>query len=123
VAGEVRDRMAVYPPEGPWNKPGPPGSRWYQRHFGPRWRRRDGSIGGRNTSEKLQKSWLVDISRLPRVVTAEVWTGVSYAPRVQMEGAQAEFHRRRGWKTDVMVVREYARERLPRVLDEVAGEG
>jgi len=77
AAHEVGDRAAAYPPEGPWNRPkDEPGKTWYQRHFGPRWRRVDGSIGGRNTSEQMQKRWRRRIDEL----RARVWNDVSYAP-------------------------------------------
>lgn len=107
---EVRDRMAAYPPEGRWNRPDGPGSRWYQRLFGPRWMRADGSIGGRDTSERLQRSWQATVGEKGKHVVGRVYTTVSYAPYVQ-GNKQPWFHKRHGWKTAKQIVRRWKRER------------
>lgn len=97
VAHEVHIRMAVYPPETDANQPGPYPARWYQRQFGRRWARVDGSIGGDDSSEQLQKSWReVVVGPLTR----EVWTDVSYAPYVQSAEDQTATMRAIGWQTD-----------------------
>ena len=99
----VLTRMAVYPPEGPYNRPGPPGSRWYQRLKGPRWRRVDGSIGGRNTSQKLQPSWR---QKVLSPLSREVFTEVTYSPFVVSKEEQTSVHAAHGWQTDEQVAEE-----------------
>ena len=62
---ELKDLAAGYPVEGSWNvAPGTKGKGvWYQRGFGTRYNRKDGTIGGRNTSQRLQKSWNTEVQR------------------------------------------------------------
>lgn len=114
---EVRDRMAVYPPEGSWNWPGGPGSHWYQRGFGPRWMTKDGDLRGENTSEDLQNSW----KAVNHGDWAEVYTTVSYADEVQGD-KQKSYHADHGWQTDSEVVKKYEKERLPEVERKVLAE-
>ena len=115
VAHEVHIRMAAYPPETHANQPGPYPERWYQRHFGQRWARLDGSTGGNDTSEQLQKSWReVVVGPLTR----EVWTDVSYAPYVQSAEYQSGVMRVIGWQTDEEVVEEVMNDaRIQRRID------
>jgi len=75
-------------------------NRWYQRGFGPRWARKDGSVGGSKTSRQLDQSW--SIAR--KGWGAIVGSGVPYAPAVQHYKEQAWFHKARGWVTDKMAV-------------------
>lgn len=103
---EVKLRAIPYPPEGAWNQPGPYPARWYQRHFGPRWARKGGGIGGRNTSERMQQHWVVSERGQ---LSVEVGNTASYAPFVMGE-EQVEFHRAHGWRK----LSEIAREELPR---------
>ncbi len=116
----VKLEAAGYPPEGPWNQPGPYPARWYQRHFGPRWARRDGSIGGQNTSQNLQASW--------RVIERDAWsvvvgTPVSYAGYVVGE-EQARFHADHGWRKLSDVAREVVSQHgFEYVKEEIEREG
>jgi len=103
VSKEIRIRMMAYPPETSANQPGPYPSRWYQRHFGPRWSNLDGSLGGMNTSQQLQKSWK-DVVSGPLERT--VWTDVDYAPFVQSADFQSSVMRNIGWHTDEQVIDE-----------------
>jgi hypothetical protein len=96
--------MAAYPPEGDYNRPGAYPKRWYQRHVGSRWATRSGGIGGRNSSQKLQKSW----RRRMQGQGGVVWTEVTYAAWVQSKEHQTAFHRDHGWRTDEQVRDEYA---------------
>lgn len=93
-AEELKIRAIPYPPEGPWNTPAPYPARWYQRQFGPRWMKADGTYGGRNTSERLQKSWVVETRSWAEVVLGNE---ASYADYVQ--GSQQQpYHAAHGWK-------------------------
>jgi len=107
VGQHVKVKMAVYPPQGEWKTPKQFPGRWYQRGFGPRWARKDGSIGGANTSENLQHQWKVQLA--PRTVTIE--NEVSYAAYVQDADEQADFHKAHGWQTDQDVIDELERNR------------
>jgi hypothetical protein len=91
---EVKLRALVYPAEGPWCMPGSYPARWYQRGFGPRWARKDGSTGGRDTSERMQQQWAVE-QRSP--LETLVGNRASYAPYVQGD-EQTGFHAAHGWK-------------------------
>ena len=72
------------------------GKSWYQRGYGQRWRRKDGSIGGRATSEQLGQRWTTRIG----LTTAIIGNNASYAPYVHDSKMQARFHGARGWRTD-----------------------
>jgi len=115
VAHETEIRMAVYPPQGPWNTPGPYPKRWYQRHVGPRWARKDGTVGGKNTSEMLQKNWQ---TRISGKLTRDVVNETPYAALVQSADEQASFHREHGWQTDEMVAEDITDNVVDRVLRE-----
>jgi hypothetical protein len=54
----VQGKINKYPPETAANDSSLP--RWYERNYGPRWRRKDGSVGGRKTSQMLSKSWTIE---------------------------------------------------------------
>ena len=86
--------------------------RWYQRGYGPRWRRRDGSVGGKKTSERLGTRWSHKIDRAN--LTGTISNNASYAEYVQGV-RQARFHRRRGWQTGDMVFKKHGT-RLVRII-------
>jgi len=103
-AEEVKIEAIPYPPEGNWNSPRGYGSafdigsrkvvnRWYQRLYGARWARVDGSVGGRNTSEQMQQRWYTQVKNSWE---AKVANKASYAPWVKGED-QAQFHKAHGW--------------------------
>ena len=81
--------IAVYPPSSSANSPSRP--HWYERGFGPRWRRKDGTVGGRKTSETLGRRWTIKT----RGLTGMVGNNVSYGPDVQGL-KQKSYHKRRG---------------------------
>jgi len=98
VSEQVRGVLTPYPAQ-----PAPANPRrWYERGYGPRWRRQDGSMGGRKTSEQLGQTWATERQGLD----AALGTRVSYAPWVQSEEHQAAVHQRTGWKTDEQAVNE-----------------
>ena len=92
----AKNYIAVYPASTEANNPAR--NRWYERGYGGRWRRRDGTIGGRRTSETLGRKWTTKVE--DRGMTGKVGNNVSYGPYVQSHRLQAGFHRRRGWTTD-----------------------
>jgi len=105
----VERRMATYPPETAANMPKRYPGRWYQRQFGPRWYNKGGKLSGRDTSERLQKSWRTEM----KGKEAEVFTHspvteteVSYVEQVHSYENQAAVHARHGWHTDKQVAEE-----------------
>jgi hypothetical protein len=95
IALEVQNVIAPYPPATAANDSGQ--ARWYERGFGSRWRRKDGSIGGSKTSEMLNRSWAI---RAVGRWGASVGSRASYAPFVHSKDRQARALQRIGWKTD-----------------------
>jgi len=77
---------------------------WYQRGYGPKWARKDGSVGGRKTSETLGRRWTVQMRDAGRSVV--IGNNVSYGPYVQDEENQADFHKRNGWPTIQQVAKD-----------------
>jgi len=111
LANNLEKTMSDYPPASEANKPRGFGSalsiatrkaqnRWYQRDYGPRWARKDGSVGGSPTSEHLQYRWKVASKGWGAIVGSPV----SYSPAVQSHEEQASFHKARGWVTDKQAV-------------------
>jgi len=49
--------MEPYAPPTLANSPDNPKRRWYERGYGERWKRKDGSIGGRATSGQMGDRW------------------------------------------------------------------
>ena len=97
LAAELKATVSEYPGASVANQPN---HRWYERGYGPRWSRKDGSIGGRKTSEMLNRSW--GIAR--KTWGAIVGSRASYSPVVHSHKEQARFHKARGWVTDKMAV-------------------
>jgi len=104
----VRGWIAQYPRSTSANHPGQ-GS-WYERGYGPRWMRADGSVTGRRTSETLGRRWASDVSA--NGMSAKVGNNASYAPFVQGK-EQVWYHKRTGWRTTIEAVREMG----PKVRD------
>jgi len=113
AAQELLDRAAVYPEEGAWNSPSR--QRWYQRHFGTRYRRKDGVVTGRNTSERLQKSWQIEDNE----TSASIWTAVSYAPFLYDQSQRASWAAEHGWLTGDEILEEYYPRFEAVVLEEI----
>jgi hypothetical protein len=87
--------MAIYPPEGIWNRP--PGTRgnnrWYERGYGSRWLNHNGKIGGINNSQKLNKSWVAEHDNN----AGAVYTSVTYAPFLFDPDQRVSWARGHGW--------------------------
>jgi hypothetical protein len=101
IALQVENEIAPYPPATEANSPGNPKGKWYERGYGPRWQRKDGSVGGSKTSQMLGRRW--GIRPFGRIGTL-VGNTATYAPFVHSQEDQAAFHGRRGWKTDHAVL-------------------
>ena len=97
----LKKAIAVYPPAGSGNSSAWP--TWYERGYGPKWRRADGSIGGRQTSEKLRNSWT---SKAESNTRAIIGTDTSYAKWVQGGDTQSAVMHDIGWKTTDTVAEE-----------------
>jgi hypothetical protein len=102
IAAEAQDRIAPYPPATEAKSPSNPAGRWYERGFGPKWRRKDGSVGGRKTSETLGRRW--SIKSAPQQAT--LTNLASYSNVVHGAEEQASFHATRGWRADEGVADE-----------------
>ena len=50
VIAEIENKLTPYPPSSEANRPGGPGSRWYERGYGSRWVTMGGQLRGRKTS-------------------------------------------------------------------------
>lgn len=92
----LRDEIAPYPKASDANSPTQ--GRWYERGYGPRWRRIDGSVGGRRTSKTLGRRWTTKVTADGK--EGQVGNNASYAPFVHHKPKQASFHKRRGWVSD-----------------------
>lgn len=111
----IKGAIAEYPPASEANSPS--NQRWYERGYGSRWRRKDGTIGGRATSETLGRRWTVESEA--NGLRAVVGNNASYGPYVQSAERQARFHSARGWKTDAQVIEEESETVLEFVQDAV----
>jgi len=117
---ELKDLAAAYPVEGAWNRaPGTKGNNvWYQRQYGTRYKRKDGTIGGRNTSQRLQKNWFTEVQRKDKF-TASAFTNVTYAPFLLDMDRRVHWAAGHGWQSLDEIETDY----MPRfekiVLDEI----
>lgn len=100
-ATHFKGRIDKYPPSSDANNPA--NRHWYERGYGSRWRRRDGSMGGKKTSEMLNRKWTVARRGQLEVVLGN---NVSYSPYVHDEERQPRFHKARNWPTIQGVARE-----------------
>jgi hypothetical protein len=105
----VKQAVAVYPPETIANSPQNPARRWYERGYGGRWLRRDGTVGGNPNSEQLGKKWTIKPLNATAVVVGNL-VGKSYGKYVQEESFQLAYHGQRDWKTVQTVATETAPE-------------
>ena len=118
---ELKDLAAGYPVAGAWNSaPGTRGdNRWYQRGFGSRWLRKDGTFGGTNTSQRLQQSWQTEVQRTDEF-TASAFTDVTYAPFLLDEDKpRVNWAASHGWQSLDQIQEDYTPRFEKAVLDEV----
>jgi hypothetical protein len=99
----VKGKIAQYPPFSAANVE-PSHGRWYKRGWGSKYKRLDGKVTGKKTSETLGRRWTV--ANRDRGLTKVIGNKASYARYVQSEEEQAGFHGDRGWKTDAQVIKE-----------------
>jgi hypothetical protein len=71
---------------------------WYERGYGPKWVRKDGTVNGRKTSELLGRSWSREVRVDDDVIEGILGNSASYTRYVHGR-EQADFHARRGWMT------------------------
>jgi hypothetical protein len=105
----ARDEAQLYPKPGMANSPDNPARRWYERGYGQRWYKKNGSIGGKQTSETLGKNWHVTPNKSGMYVVVD--NRASYAKYVHGE-EQAKFHGARGWKKLVETTKENSKQIL-----------
>lgn len=118
---ELKDRAAAYPVSGAWNSaPGTRGdNRWYQRGYGSRWLRNDGTYGGQNTSQRLQQSWQTEVQRTDEF-TASAFTDVTYAPYLlDEEKPRVRWAASHGWQSLDEIERDYTPRFEKIALDEI----
>lgn len=110
-AGIIHAEAQRYPPKSSANRPNAAG-RWYERGYGPKWQRQDGTVGGIHSSEQLGKQWTQKIKRLrdgwEAIISNKV--GQTYGRYVQDEEKQAHFHKARGWQTVQSIATKKANE-------------
>jgi len=101
AGAHIQGIMVDYPPATIGNSPSNPTNHWYERGYGSHWRRKDGSIGGRQTSETLNRKWTIkeEFSGLQVIVG----NNVSYGHWVQGDD-QTRVHKAHGWLTTRQVV-------------------
>ena len=105
IAHEIENYVAPYAPETAANmKPGwfvigggKRGNRWYERGYGTKWLRKDGSVGGRKTSQVLNRQWNV---QRHGDIGAVLNNKASYGLYVHGADQQASFHAAHNWRTD-----------------------
>ena len=104
AATHLRGMVTKYPPSTAANSPGGPGSRWYQRGWGSKWMRKDGSAGGIQNSEDLGPSWTRRIEK--EGLRFIIGNDTSYAKYVQGPDDQAKAMKRIGWKDTDTIAKE-----------------
>ncbi len=104
---ELKDLASAYPEAGKWNSA--PGTnndgRWYQRNFGTRYQRKNGTISGRNTSQRLKENWRIDLQGNS---IASTYTEVTYAPYLLDPAQQVHWASPHGWQNLDEIEDEYA---------------
>jgi hypothetical protein len=117
---ELKDLASAYPVAGAWNHaPGARGdNRWYQRNFGSRWKRKDGTIGGTNNSQQLQKNWRSEVMKRDEF-SASAFTEVTYAPFLLDDEQRVSWAELHGWQSLNDIEEEYAGRFEELALDEL----
>uniref|UniRef100_A0A6M3KQL4 Tail protein n=1 Tax=viral metagenome TaxID=1070528 RepID=A0A6M3KQL4_9ZZZZ len=97
AASDLKSWVAVYPAAGEGNSPSNAGGRWYERGYGPRWKRKDGSVGGKRTSQTLGRRWTIEV--MDQGMAARIGNNATYGPFVQDAERQNRAHKAHGWRT------------------------
>lgn len=115
---ELKKILAIYPPAGIWNRP--PGTRgdnrWYERGYGSRWLRNNGSMGGTNNSQQLDRSW---VSEKRDEFTQSVNTGVTYAPFLLDPAQRVNWAVSHGWTSIDKTAEDFTPGFEKIILDEI----
>ena len=103
----VMGKVKKYPPSTEANRPRSSLATkktlsWYERGYGTKWMRKDGSVGGRKTSENLGRKWTLKTRDSGWSVV--IGNNASYSIFVHSEDDQARFHASRGWLTGQQVL-------------------
>lgn len=114
AASLVRSTVSKYPPASEANAEKEHG-RWYERGYGTKYRRRDGTVTGRKTSQMLNRSWSTNYTFTPTSAQAIIGNRASYSPYVHDRDRQPEFHARRKWKTAQGVLEQLG----PRIIADI----
>ena len=86
-----------YPPTSSANVANDKG-RWYERGWGTKYNRADGSVGGKLTSYPLKDGWHTKLFKGGHI-RGEVWNDAPYSAAVQgSKRLQNRVHAKRGWK-------------------------
>ena len=112
----VKGKISEYPPSTSANTE-PSHGRWYERGWGSKYKRLDGVVTGKKTSETLGRKWTT--AERKGGLQQAIGTNVSYAKYVHDADEQARIHGQRGWKTDKQVLDEEGDEVLQFVQKEV----
>ena len=115
-AKHIEGTIKEYAPKSAANAPKSHG-RWYERGWGTRYKRLDGIVTGKKTSETLGRKWTT--AERKGGLQQIIGTNVSYAKFVHDAEEQARFHKARGWKTDEQVLKSEGDEVLKFVQREV----
>lgn len=78
---------------------------WYERSFGTKWRRKDGSVGGRQTTEFMDKRWYIKTTASQFRARAIIGNNASYVLYVHSAAKQTRVHQRRNWRTDKQAIK------------------
>ncbi len=119
----LQQKVGRYPPTSEANVPqttvtgGATTIRWYERGYGTRYMRKDGSIGGRLTSAPLKDKWKTKVFK-GNNPKGEVSNSATYSPFVQgSKEMQNRVHARRGWKRLPEEGKKLAPEVTKKVID------
>jgi hypothetical protein len=120
----VQESVSVYPAASEANQPrgftSGGDNRWYERGFGPRWARKDGSIGGAKTSQMLGRKWAHTVKQETGMIVGEIGNNASYAAYVHGQDTQQWYHLARGWRV-IEPLLEQARDAVQEeVMDKIA---
>jgi hypothetical protein len=99
-ARHIEGTIKVYAPKSAANAAKSHG-RWYERGWGTKYKRLDGKVTGKKTSEVLRSKW--STKSRDSGLTQVIGNNASYAPYVHDDEKQAGFHGDRGWFMETAV--------------------
>lgn len=114
TASDIQTYMKEYPPLSAANVPRP-GHTHYERGYGSKYTRVNGSWTGRKTSQMLNRSWSRRSTFTEHSAKIIIGTRVTYARFVHDKLKQARFHKARKWRTVQDAVEKYRTVLIQRV--------